>query len=155
VSFTVLVPARLASTRLPDKPLADIAGLPMVVRVAMRAGRSGASRVVVAADHASIVDACRAHEVAAAAQVARMDARVHRRDRPVGEREPCLQAGAEVRERERDPDGDRRGNHDWTESVPDPVRGEVEHGQPGCGPHDGGRCEGHPLAQANAVRLDG
>jgi len=65
VSFTVLVPARLASTRLPDKPLADIAGLPMVVRVAMRAGRSGASRVVVAADHASIVDACRAHGIEA------------------------------------------------------------------------------------------
>jgi hypothetical protein len=43
VSFTVLVPARLASTRLPDKPLADIAGKPMVVRVAERAALSGAS----------------------------------------------------------------------------------------------------------------
>jgi 3-deoxy-manno-octulosonate cytidylyltransferase (CMP-KDO synthetase) len=39
----VLIPARLASSRLPDKPLADIAGLPMVVRVAQRAARSGAS----------------------------------------------------------------------------------------------------------------
>ena len=34
MSFTVLIPARMASTRLPGKPLADIAGLPMVVRVA-------------------------------------------------------------------------------------------------------------------------
>jgi 3-deoxy-manno-octulosonate cytidylyltransferase (CMP-KDO synthetase) len=65
VSFTVLVPARLASTRLPDKPLADIAGLPMVVRVALRAAESGAARVVVAADHVSIVDACRRHGVEA------------------------------------------------------------------------------------------
>ena len=36
MKFTVLIPARLASTRLPDKPLADIAGKPMVVRVAER-----------------------------------------------------------------------------------------------------------------------
>ena len=50
MSFTVLVPARLASTRLPGKPLADIGGLPMVVRVAQRAALSGAARVVVAAD---------------------------------------------------------------------------------------------------------
>ena len=51
----------MASTRLPDKPLADIAGLPMVVRVAQRALASRAGRVVVAADHASIVAACEAH----------------------------------------------------------------------------------------------
>ena len=63
--FTVLIPARLASTRLPDKPLADIAGLPMVVRVARRAAMSGAQRVVVAADDARILDACRAHGVQA------------------------------------------------------------------------------------------
>ena len=63
--FTVLIPARLASTRLPDKPLADIAGLPMVVRVARRAGRSGAARVVVAADDARIVAACAGHGVEA------------------------------------------------------------------------------------------
>ena len=37
MSFTVIIPARLASTRLPNKPLADIAGLPMIVRVARRA----------------------------------------------------------------------------------------------------------------------
>ena len=65
--FTVLIPARLASTRLPDKPLADIAGKPMVVRVAERAARSGATRVVVAADAPAILDACAAHGVAAIA----------------------------------------------------------------------------------------
>ncbi|WP_353179883.1 3-deoxy-manno-octulosonate cytidylyltransferase [Delftia acidovorans] len=63
--FTVLIPARLASSRLPGKPLADIAGLPMVVRVAQRAGLSGATRCVVAADDESIVAACAAHGVAA------------------------------------------------------------------------------------------
>jgi len=65
VSFTVLVPARLASTRLPNKPLADIAGLPMIVRVAQRAALSTAAAVVVAADHAEIVRACHAHGVRA------------------------------------------------------------------------------------------
>jgi len=65
VSFHVLVPARLASTRLPNKPLADIGGLPMIVRVARRAAQSGASSVTVAADDAAIVDACVAHGVAA------------------------------------------------------------------------------------------
>ncbi|RYF34554.1 MAG: 3-deoxy-manno-octulosonate cytidylyltransferase [Comamonadaceae bacterium] len=64
-AFTVLIPARLASTRLPDKPLADIAGLPMVVRVAQRALASRAGRVVVAADDASIVAACKAHGIQA------------------------------------------------------------------------------------------
>jgi 3-deoxy-manno-octulosonate cytidylyltransferase (CMP-KDO synthetase) len=65
VSFTVLVPARMASTRLPDKPLADSAGLPMVVRVARQAARSGALRVVVAADDPRVVAACQAHGVEA------------------------------------------------------------------------------------------
>ena len=64
MSFTVLIPARLASTRLPDKPLADIAGLPMVVRVAQRAAQSSASRVVVAADSPRIAQACADHGVA-------------------------------------------------------------------------------------------
>lgn len=63
--FTVLIPARMASSRLPDKPLADIAGLPMVVRVARRAAQSGAARVVVAADDPRIVEACQAHGVQA------------------------------------------------------------------------------------------
>ena len=65
MSFTVLVPARMASSRLPGKPLADIAGVPMIVRVAQRAALSSASRVVVAADHADIVDACIAHGISA------------------------------------------------------------------------------------------
>jgi 3-deoxy-manno-octulosonate cytidylyltransferase (CMP-KDO synthetase) len=65
MSFTVIVPARLASTRLPDKPLADIAGAPMVVRVAQRAALSSAREVVVATDHASILHACEAHGVRA------------------------------------------------------------------------------------------
>jgi 3-deoxy-manno-octulosonate cytidylyltransferase (CMP-KDO synthetase) len=64
-TFSVLIPARLASTRLPNKPLADIAGKPMVVRVAERAMQSAATRVVVAADHPSIVEACQAHGVTA------------------------------------------------------------------------------------------
>ncbi|WP_332815218.1 3-deoxy-manno-octulosonate cytidylyltransferase [Ramlibacter sp.] len=65
MAFSVLIPARLASTRLPNKPLADIGGKPMVVRVAERAQRSGASRVAVAADSPDIVAACRAHGVEA------------------------------------------------------------------------------------------
>jgi 3-deoxy-manno-octulosonate cytidylyltransferase (CMP-KDO synthetase) len=65
MSFRVLIPARLASTRLPRKPLADIGGLPMVVRVALRARQSAAREVVVAADHAEIVQACEAHGVRA------------------------------------------------------------------------------------------
>ena len=64
-SFTVLVPARLASTRLPNKPLADIQGLPMVVRVAQRAALSNAAQVVVAADSQEIVSACEAHGIRA------------------------------------------------------------------------------------------
>jgi len=65
MGFCVLIPARLASTRLPDKPLADIGGKPMVVRVAERARQSQASRVVVAADHPSIVQGCQEHGVEA------------------------------------------------------------------------------------------
>lgn len=58
VPFTVLIPARRASTRLPDKPLADLGGQPMVVRVAQRAQQSSAQRVVVATDDQSIIEAC-------------------------------------------------------------------------------------------------
>ena len=61
--FTVLIPARLASSRLPNKPLADIAGLPMVVRVALQARQSAAQRVVVAADSPLIAKACAAHGI--------------------------------------------------------------------------------------------
>jgi 3-deoxy-manno-octulosonate cytidylyltransferase (CMP-KDO synthetase) len=64
-AFTVIVPARLASTRLPFKPLADIHGLPMVVRVAQRAALSNAFQVVVAADSIEVVQACQAHGVRA------------------------------------------------------------------------------------------
>lgn len=63
MDFVVIIPARLASTRLPDKPLADLGGAPMVVRVAQRAAASGARRVVVAADSDSIMAACRAHGI--------------------------------------------------------------------------------------------
>ena len=58
MSFTVLIPARLASTRLPNKPLADLGGTPMVVRVAQRALQSGAHRVVVATDSSEVLDKC-------------------------------------------------------------------------------------------------
>jgi 3-deoxy-manno-octulosonate cytidylyltransferase (CMP-KDO synthetase) len=75
MSFTVIVPARLASTRLPNKPLADLGGKPMVVRVAERAALSGASQVIVATDHADILDACKHHGV---------DARMTRADHPSG-----------------------------------------------------------------------
>ena len=89
MSFTVLIPARLASTRLPDKPLADIGGLPMVVRVAQRAERSGAAQVVVAADSRRIADACSAHGVRAV---------LTREDHPSGSdrlAEACEQLGLE------------------------------------------------------------
>lgn len=65
MTFCVLIPARMASSRLPDKPLADIAGIPMVVRVAQRAKQSGATRVVVAADDARILQACDSHGIEA------------------------------------------------------------------------------------------
>lgn len=65
MSFTILIPARLASSRLPDKPLADIAGLPMVVRVAQRVAHLGADQVVVATDHVRIAEACQQHGVRA------------------------------------------------------------------------------------------
>lgn len=61
--FHILIPARLASTRLADKALADIAGLPMVVRVARACTQAGALTVVVATDHERIVQACRSHGV--------------------------------------------------------------------------------------------
>lgn len=63
MTFFVIIPARLASTRLPAKPLADLGGRPMVVRVAERAALSGAARVTVATDHPDIVAACQRHGV--------------------------------------------------------------------------------------------
>ncbi|OLP45365.1 3-deoxy-manno-octulosonate cytidylyltransferase [Rhizobium oryziradicis] len=56
----VLIPARMASTRLPGKPLADIAGLPMIVQVAKRATEANVGRVVVAVDDQQVFDAVKA-----------------------------------------------------------------------------------------------
>jgi 3-deoxy-manno-octulosonate cytidylyltransferase (CMP-KDO synthetase) len=67
MGYTVLIPARLASTRLPNKPLADLGGAPMVVRVAqrVRSGVAASTRVVVAGDSPSIIQACLAHGIEA------------------------------------------------------------------------------------------
>jgi 3-deoxy-manno-octulosonate cytidylyltransferase (CMP-KDO synthetase) len=61
--FIVLIPARMRSSRLPGKPLADLAGLPMVVRVAQQALKSHARRCVVAADDPAIAEACARHGI--------------------------------------------------------------------------------------------
>ena len=58
LAFTVVIPARLRSTRLPGKPLLPIAGKPMIQHVWEQARKSGAERVVIATDDASIVEAC-------------------------------------------------------------------------------------------------
>lgn len=55
-NFTVIIPARYASTRLPGKPLADIHGLPMIAHVIMQSKRAGAKRVIVATDHQGVFD---------------------------------------------------------------------------------------------------
>lgn len=60
MSFTVIIPARYASTRLPGKPLADIGGKPMVVHVMEKALQSGAERVIVATDHPDVATAVKA-----------------------------------------------------------------------------------------------
>ena len=75
MTFVVIIPARLASTRLPAKPLADLGGKPMVVRVAERAALSGAARVIVATDHPDILAACTQHGV---------EVRMTRDDHPSG-----------------------------------------------------------------------
>ncbi|MDR2875516.1 MAG: 3-deoxy-manno-octulosonate cytidylyltransferase [Methylobacillus sp.] len=59
--FKVVIPARFASTRLPGKPLLDIAGKPMVVHVAEKARVSGAEEIVIATDDERILQAARAH----------------------------------------------------------------------------------------------
>ena len=61
MEFIAVIPARFASTRLPGKPLADIAGKPMVVRVADQAKKSGAQRVVIATDHVEVKAAAEQH----------------------------------------------------------------------------------------------
>jgi len=57
----VLIPARMAATRLPGKPLLDIAGLPMIVHVVRRADAARIGRVVVATDAPDIAEVVRAH----------------------------------------------------------------------------------------------
>ncbi|MCT4655828.1 MAG: 3-deoxy-manno-octulosonate cytidylyltransferase [Cohaesibacter sp.] len=74
-NVVVLIPARMASTRLPDKPLADIAGDPMIVQVWRRAVEAGIGTVVVAAD---------CHEIAQAVRNAGGDAVVTNPDHPSG-----------------------------------------------------------------------
>ena len=64
--FTVLIPARMASSRLPDKPLADIHGRPMIVHVWQRAMESGLGRVIVACSEQEVADAVTAAGGAAA-----------------------------------------------------------------------------------------
>jgi 3-deoxy-manno-octulosonate cytidylyltransferase (CMP-KDO synthetase) len=57
MKFRVVIPARYASTRLPGKPLADIGGKPMVVRVAERAAEAGAEEAIIATDDARVQQA--------------------------------------------------------------------------------------------------
>lgn len=59
--FIIIIPARRASTRLPDKPLLDIAGVPMIVRTAQRASKSDAERVIIATDDVAIEQAVKEH----------------------------------------------------------------------------------------------
>ena len=61
--FLVVIPARLGSTRLPRKPLADIGGKPMVIRVAERAQQSNAQSIVVATDSPEIQAVCDEHRI--------------------------------------------------------------------------------------------
>jgi 3-deoxy-manno-octulosonate cytidylyltransferase (CMP-KDO synthetase) len=65
VSFSVIIPARYGSSRFPGKPLADLGGRPMVVRVCERAAASGAAAVHVATDDERIAAAVRSHGYAA------------------------------------------------------------------------------------------
>ncbi|HDR1107310.1 3-deoxy-manno-octulosonate cytidylyltransferase [Pasteurella multocida] len=58
-NFTVIIPARYASTRLPGKPLAVIAGKPMIAHVFEKAMQSGAKRVIVATDHEQVATVAR------------------------------------------------------------------------------------------------
>src|SRR5262245_61770962 len=73
--FIAVIPARLASTRIPGKALADLGGKPMVVRVAERARESGADRVLVATDH---------RDIAAAVERAGFEVAMTRADHPTG-----------------------------------------------------------------------
>lgn len=59
VKFNVIIPARYASSRLPGKPLADIAGKPMIQHVWEQAQKSGAERIIVATDHDEVAAVAR------------------------------------------------------------------------------------------------
>jgi 3-deoxy-manno-octulosonate cytidylyltransferase (CMP-KDO synthetase) len=62
--FVVIIPARYASTRLPGKPLVDIGGLPMVIRVAKQVQKvKGIDKIIVATDHQTIFDVCVKHQI--------------------------------------------------------------------------------------------
>ncbi len=61
LDFKVVIPARFASTRLPGKPLLDIGGKPMVIRVAEQVSQSGAQQIILATDHQPIVTAAQHH----------------------------------------------------------------------------------------------
>ena len=74
-SFTVVIPARLASSRLERKALADLGGKPMVVRVAERAAQSAANRIIVATDAQEIESVCKA---------ANLEVMMTREDHPSG-----------------------------------------------------------------------
>ena len=65
MTFKVVIPARYASTRLQGKPLLDIAGKPMVVRVAEQAAKSGASEIVIATDFEKIMQAAAEYNIKA------------------------------------------------------------------------------------------
>ena len=65
MTFKVVIPARYASTRLPGKPLLDIAGKPMVIRVAEQAAKSGASEIVIATDFEKISHVAAQHDIKA------------------------------------------------------------------------------------------
>ena len=75
MNFVVVIPARYGSSRFPGKPLADVAGKPMVVRVAERAAKSGATEVIVATDH---------RDIAATVEEAGFDAMMTRTDHATG-----------------------------------------------------------------------
>ncbi|MEY4294984.1 MAG: 3-deoxy-manno-octulosonate cytidylyltransferase [Pseudomonadota bacterium] len=86
-AFTILIPARLASTRLPNKPLADIVGVPMIVRVAQQAALSNASQIVVATDSEQVAAICKSHQTSVV---------MTRSDHPSGSdrlAEACVQLG--------------------------------------------------------------
>lgn len=61
--FTIVIPARMSSTRLPGKMLLDVDGLPLIIRVAKQALKSNAYKVVIATDHEDIFHECKIHNL--------------------------------------------------------------------------------------------